>query len=713
MSTPPLPPATESAVFAAAPASDEVKLLHYGQILWSRRWLVLAVMVAALAIAAAISLLTTPLFRAAAVIQIERDAMKVVNVEGLTPVESPADRDFYQTQYELLRSRSLAERVVRELQLVRDPTFAKQVAQADAQTRAAAEGAPPSPQQLAAERERTVVDAVQEQLSIEPIRNSRLVRIAYDSPRPATAARIANAYADAFIDSTLQRRMEASSYAGQYLEGRLAQLKTRLEGSEKDLVEFSTDEQIVAIGGNQPSLPEQSLGEINAALTQAEQNRIRAEAMWRQANTGQAMGLPQVVANPLIQRLREQRAVLQSDYRNKLATYKPDYPEMQRLGAQIAELDRQITAEVGNIRTAIDTDYRAARAQEDMLHGRIQALTGAVLDQQRRSIRYNILKREAETNREIYDALLQRYKQIGVASGVGINNISIVDRAELPRRKASPRLALNLAAGLVLGSVGGVLLAFLLNGLERGIRSPGQLGQEAVLGVVPRLPAHTSPAQAIADPRSPFAEAYRSVRTALQFSTSHGIPHSLFVTSTRIGEGKSTTAAELARNIAQLGKQVVLVDADMRMPSQRAPGEIGLSNLLAGAAEPAQIIQHPDERNYALVAAGPLPPSPPELLAGERLPQLLAYLAAHFDVVIIDGPPVMNLADAMILAHHAEATVVVVGADGHTGAEALRQTLARLRSVQARVIGLVMTQYRPKNGQTTQNYAYRYQTTAG
>jgi capsular exopolysaccharide synthesis family protein len=712
-----VPPAAADTVFVAEPDTGEVKLLHYWQVLWSRRWQVVAVAVAALVAALAVSLLTTPRYRAASVIQIERDAMKVVDVEGLTPVESPADRDFYQTQYELLRSRSLAERVVRDLQLVRDPTFARVVAKVDAQAAKERPGAAVPPRLLEAERARAVVAAVQQALSIEPIRNSRLVRIAYDSPSPQVAARVANAYADAFIDSTLQRRVDASAYAGQYLEERLAQLKARLENSEKDLVRFSTDEQIVAIGEGKPSLPEQSLGDINTALTLAEQNRIRAESMWRQASTGSSMGLPQVVANPLIQRLREQRAVAEADYRNKLTTYKPDYPEMLRLNAQIAELDQQIKAEVGNIRTSIDTDYRAATAQEDMLRGRVNALTGAVLDQQRRSIQYNILKREAETNREIYDALLQRYKQIGVASGVGINNISIVDRADVPDRKASPRLALNLAAGLVLGGVAGVLLAFLLNGLERGIRSPEQLGglsQDAVLGVVPRLPANQTPAQAIADTRSPFTEAYRSVRTALQFSTSHGVPHSLFITSTRIGEGKSTTAAELARNIAQLGKQVVLVDADMRVPSQRAPGEIGLSNLLAGAAEIDQIVQHPADRNYALIASGPLPPSPPELLAGDRLPQLLAYLNAHFDVVIIDGPPVMNLADAVILAHHAEATLVVVGADGQTGSDALRQTLARLRSVHARVIGLVMTQYKPKAGSPSPNFSYhRYEAKAG
>lgn len=689
---------------AAERDDDEINLLEYWQILRERQWLIAAVAGGVLLLTLAVTLLTTPIFRAGTTLQIERDTMKVVDVEGLTPMESAADRDFYQTQYELLKSRTLAQRVIQDLRLTEHPQFAERMA---AMTERAGDTPPTQP-----DRERALVGSLLEALSIEPVRNSRLVKINFDSPDPQLAARVANAWADGFIASNLERRFQATSFASKYLEERLAQLKTRLEDSEKALVAFSAQEQIVSIGEDAPSLSAQNLGELNRALSAAQQERIKTESVWKQASTGNGLGLPQVVGNLLIQRLREQRAALSAEYQQKLATYKPDYPDMQRLGNQIAEADQQIATEIGNIRAAIQADYEAARGQEDLLQARIEALKGDVLDLQDRSIQYNILRREAETNRQLYDGLLQRYKEIGVAGGVGANNISVVDRAEVPGGKYSPRLSLNLAIGLLLGGFAGVLLAFLLHFLDRAVHTPKQLEalvHRPVLGVIPLLPAGQTPALAITDTRSAFAEAYRSVRTALQFATSHGLPRTLFITSAGPGEGKSTSAAELARNIAQLGKRVLLVDADLRNPSQHrtlgVSNAVGLSSLLAGAAELEQAIQAPASAGFALMPSGPLPPSPPELLAGERLPALLQALGERYDTIILDGPPVLGLADAPLLAHHAEATLLVAAA-GDTHGEALVQSANRLRAAHAHLLGTLLTRHDPRH--KGEGYGYTY-----
>ncbi|WP_159015922.1 GumC family protein [Cognatiluteimonas profundi] len=673
---------------------DEIDLLEYWRILRDRKWLVAAIAGGVFALALVLTLLTTPIFRASSTLQIDRETIKVVDVGGLTPAESPYDEDFYQTQYELLQSRSLALRVIQDLKLADNPQFKD-------------DKPAPTGSAIAAPRvqgrDRALVSTVLGGLTIEPIRNSRLVKINFDSPDPVLAARIANAWGQAFIASNLERRLDATSYARKYLEDRLAQLKGRLEDSEKQLVQFATQEQIVSVGDDKQSLSAQNLTDLNASLAQAQDARIKAESEWAQASAGSGLGMPQVVANPLIQKLRENRTVIAAEYQEKLKTFQPDYPDMQRLQGQMDEIDHQVNNEISNIRASVKAQYDAAQSQETLLTERIGGLKGDVLDLQGRSIQYNILKREANTNRELYDSLLQRYKEIGVAGNVGTNNISVVDMAEVPEFRHSPRLSLNLAVGLLLGMFAGVLAAFLLHYLDRSIRAPQMLeslAQRPVLGVVPRLAAGITPALAAADPRSPFSEAYRSVRTALQFATNHGLPRTVLITSASPGEGKTTSSIELARNIAQVGRSVLLIDADLRNPSVHRllslGNAVGLSSILAGSNDVQGAIQSSGEANLSVMTSGPMPPSPPELLAGDALPQLLESLRARFDVIVMDGPPVLGLADAPLLAHCAEATVLCALADS-TRRDALQGALRRLVAAQAHVLGTLLVRYDHKH----------------
>lgn len=306
-------------------ADDQIDLLAYWAIL-RRRWRILVGTACAVVFLTLVfTLLATPQYRAGTTLQIERDTIKVVAFEGLEPTESPLDRDFYQTQYELLKSESLARRVIEDLKLVANPAYKKYVERADEQADAH-EGQKVPDNVRRQMREEAVVDPVLKALSIEPVRNSRLVRVNFESPDPVMSAKIANAYATAFIASNLERRFQASSYAKKYLEERLAQLKDRLEDSERQLVAFSAQEQIVSVGDDKPSLDAQSLSDLNTALSAAQSARMKSEALWRQANAGDGMGLPQVVGNQLIQKLREQKAVLEATYQNSLGTYKPDYP---------------------------------------------------------------------------------------------------------------------------------------------------------------------------------------------------------------------------------------------------------------------------------------------------------------------------------------------------------------------------------------------------
>jgi len=695
--------------------SDEINLLDYWRIIVKRRWTVLATLGIVVVTALVGTLLMTPIYRATTTVQIERDTIKVVEVEGLTPTESPADRDFYQTQYELLKSRSLAQRVISQLDLANDPVYQEMRRPSPWQ---ALLGGGDDEEDLSAEQADAREDAKLSgmttgflaNLSIEPVRNSRLVRVHFDSPDAAFSQRVVNAVAEAYIAANLERRFDASSYAKTYLEDRLEQLKLKLEDSERQLVGFAQKERIVdATDGS--SLSTQSLGELNTAVAKAQDERIRAEARWRQAEAASGLGLAKVLDSSIIQTLQEARAKLQAEYQDKLSIYKPAFPQMQQLKAQIEELDKQIGLEVSTIKAAIRADYQAALAQERLLREQVDALKTEVLDLQSRSIQYNILKREVDTNRQQYDALLQRYKEIGIAGGVGTNNISIVDRAEVPTNKHKPRLALNLAVALLLGAFGGVLLAFVFEHLDDTLKSPEDLEKQlglSVLGVIPLLKAPLTPAKALDDPRSAFAEAYRSVRTALQFATDSGVPRCLLVTSSTPAEGKSTTALTLAKAFAQLGKRVLIIDGDLRNPSlHRAlgkPNELGLSNYLAGASKATEVILATDIPGLMYMPTGPLPPNPAELLMGPKMVSLVSIASEKFDQVIIDGPPVMGLADAPILGNLAHGTLLVVES-GETRIGVARNALKRLYAARAHVIGALLTKFSSKHAG---GYGYGY-----
>ena len=700
---------------------DEIDLLAYWRILVKRRWLVLGILTGVVALALLKTLMATPIYRATSVLQLEKAGTQVVQVEGIQPDSDRYgwDPDFLQTQYELLQSRSLAERVADELNLdqaaldrLNDPGWLGRMLallRPKSKTESADTALADAAKQL-----RAAAGVVSGGLSVEPVRNSRLVRINYDSPSPEFSARVANAIADGFIASGLERRFGASSYAKTYLEDQLKLVKAKLEQSERKLVAFAQQEGLVSTGENGQSLATQNLTQLNAALANAQDQRIRAQARWRQASSG---AMPaDMIGNSSIRPLQQQRAQLQGQYQLKLQTFKPDYPEMQQLKGQIDELARQIAAENGSVRASVRAEYEATAAQERMLMSQIATLRTEALDVDGRSIQYNILKREVDTNRELYDGLLQRFKEVGVAGDVRSNNISIIDRAEVPGWRFKPNLMLNLAIGLLLGGMLGVLVAFLLEFLDDTLKTPDDIEQKlrlAVLGVIPRLGPKENLGSIAKDSRSSFSEAYRSVRTALQFSTDHGVPKTLLITSTGPSEGKSTTALALARNLAELGKRVLLIEADMRNPSlHRTLGlqgsGTGLSNLLAGGATLSQSTLSVDNELFKVILAGPLPPNPAELLSGSKLVSALTIAREHYDQVIIDGPPVLGLADAPILSNVVEGTLLVVNSS-KTRISAAQAALKRLLSARARVVGALLSKYDPKTAGYGYGYGYQYE----
>lgn len=701
-------------------ASEDVSqfnLLEYWRIIVKHRVWAISIFVACLAIAMVANLMMTPIYTASTTIQIDREPAKVVDVEGMTPEEGGSADEFLQTQYGLLKSQSLAERVVDNLGLAKDGTFIK------------AMGATPkagtTPEDVKIRRKQAV-GLVAANRGVRPVRGSRLVAVSFDSPSPGLSATVANALATAFIETNLERRYDSASYARDFLESRLKQVKARLEDSERQLVAYAAKEQIVNVavpteGGGAEQTASQSLTAsdlvaMNSALAAARAQRIQAEQRWRQASAGDGSSIPEVLQSPTIQAMRQQKATLQAQYQDKLNVYKPDFPAMVQLKAQIDELDRQIKAEIGAVRQSIRGQYQIAAREEASLAGNVNSLKSGVMDLRNRSIQYTILQREVDTNRTLYDGLLQRYKEIGVAGGVGNNNVSVVDAATPPGSPTRPKPLLNLAVAALLGMVLGVLAALLVELLDESIQTPEDIETKlglTLLGAIPVPQKGMSLEQALADPRSAVSEAYYSVRTALQFSTPTGVPEVLLVTSSRAAEGKSTTSRIIAQNFARLGMRVLLIDADLRNPSlHRMLGRDnsrGLTNLLTSGERVGDVVQPTGEPNLSFIPCGPLPPNPAELLGSEQLRVVLTEASTLFDLVLLDGPPILGLADAPILTNAASGVLLVVAAH-ETKRGPARAALRRLKqgAASGKILGAVLTKLDLKRTAYSYGYSYDY-----
>ncbi|MFN3388538.1 MAG: GumC family protein [Allosphingosinicella sp.] len=666
-------------------------------------WLIAAIAIACLLAAIAISLMITPEYKASSTIEVNPEGVQVVEM-GELESGRVGDREFLNTQVGLLRSESLAQRVARSANLANNENVVSQELPRD-------------------QRERIAAGMLMGSVQVEPQRESRLITIGVESTDPQLAAQVANAYAENFIHATLERRYEATSFARDFLQRRIAAVKQRLEESERALVDYAQQQGIITLNvdggsgstpGAEQTIDAASLVSMNEALSQARAERIAAEQRYRQSSGAAATA--SVISNSTVQVLQQQRAQLEAEYQQKLGIYKPDFPEMVQLRNRIDTLANEIAAQsrqvAGSASSTLRADYEAAVARENALQARVNGLKAGLLDLRERSIQYTILQREVDTNRSLYDALLQRFKEVGVAGGVGQNVVSIVDRAQVPGAPFKPNLPLNIAIGLFIGLLLGFGTAFAIEWIDDTIKVPDDLTAKlgiSPLGVIPAVGKNVTVREQLEDPRSQVSEAYHSVRTALQFSTDHGVPRSLLVTSTRASEGKSSTALALSQTLASLGASVLLVDADLRKPTFRGPtaSSQGLSSLLAGSSTAAECIHPTQVDRLFLLPSGPIPPNPAELLSSGRLREILEDVLTRFDHVVIDGPPVLGLADAPLLASGTEGTLMVIEAGSIRRAAALN-AVNRLRAADARLMGGILTKFKATKVGYGYGYGYGY-----
>lgn len=706
----------------AGGATDDVVTFDIARA-WSaiyrNRWLIVVIMATAVAAGLAFTALSRPIYRATASIQIDMQAARVLESDDEAARGSTANEDrFLQTQLDVLRSRTLAERVVDAERLSADNRFLL------------AMGVRPSalPDGATARRKATI-SLVRDGLIADIPRDTRVASLSFDSPDPALSARIANSYARNYIVQNLQRRYDASAYAREFLQGQIARAKQQLERSDRESLAYARATRLIDTGNQNGgdaqgqnnaglrSLVVSSLVQINNALTAAQAERIEAAARWRGAATTPLLSLPEVLSNSAIQALVQQRAELQSQMAEQGERRRADYPEMRQAAARITSLSTQIDRLANNVRESIRQRYVSVQQQEASLRADRARLESATLGEQERSVRYNILRRDVDTNRSAYDALLQRYREVSASAGITNNNVSMVDEATTPGAPIKPRPALNLLLAVLAGLVVTSIVLVLRETFDDAVRSPQDVEEklgESFLGAVPVLPEGVTPKEAFQNIRSDFSEAYLSIRSLLQFATATGLPRTMLVTSTLPGEGKTTTSSTLARFLARTDKRVLLIDADMRKPSLHrqfeVPLEPGFSNLLLDdhdAATLAKAIRSTDVENLSLVTSGTLPPNPGELLSKVNITASLERIGKHFDVIVLDGPPVMGFADAPLLAAITDCTIFVSEASlAHRGQA--KTALRRLRTSGAHLFGVVLTKFDPQRLGYGYGYGYSY-----
>jgi len=694
-------------------------LRQYLRIAIRRRYVLLGTMAACVLLGLVVTLLMTSKFTASATIEISREADKVTNLQGVQQETSAADLEFYQTQYGLLESRALSERVATELRLFDDPKFFDMfgVGGEDPAFQQVNGRYPASGRSI---RQRVAGDILRKNLSVVPTRMSRLVEIRFTSPDAGFSAKVANAWAENFIQTNLERKIQATSYGRNLLQGQLAELKDKLDQSQRQLVGYASSEKIInlptATGADGSATSERSmvvdnLAALNAAHAQATADRIQAEA--RHAAAGRDGASTAALNNPAINSLRQRRAELAADYQRLMTQFEPEYPAAKAAKSQLDQLDRSIAREESRVAGSLLADYSEARGREQALLAKVEQLKEEFLDVRRRSIQYNIYQQEVDTNRALYDGLLQRFKEIGVAGGVGVNNISIVDHAIIPKTPSSPKLLINLAVSLLIGLGFGAALVFVLEQMDEAISDPGEVERRLglpLLGSVPKVEDET-PRDALLDRKSELVDAYLAVQTNLSFTTDHGVPRSFSITSTRPGEGKSTTALSLATTLARAGKRVILVDGDMRSPSVHHLGGVthdrGLSNYLSGTDDINSLVFPMADLGIMAMSSGPLPPNAAELLTSDRLARLIGRLLETYDHVIIDSPPVMGLADAPLIASTVEGVVYAVESHG-IRTTMVKTALARLANANARIFGSVLTKFESNKAHYGYGYEYGY-----
>src|ERR1700733_3157101 len=721
-------PADSAKSYAPLPA-EGLLLREYGRILKKRMWVVVSTWLIIATLATVYTLHLTPVYDATGRIEVNRENSLNLGFKDSDQGAMAADYEDYnvtlETQVRILQSDAIAFQVIKNLKLNNNPAFAG--ATARPRTEPALNSL-----QVDAPFESSLLDRFRSGLKLSVVPRTRIVEIHYSHPDPRLAAQIVNALTNTYIEQNFKTKFESTMQTSDWLSGQLSDLAMKVETSQEKLVRFQKDHDILGIDEKQ-NIVTSKLDELNRELTVAEGDRMQKESAYQLASTGDPEIFAKLGPNGISDQLRMQESDLRIKYAEATTQFGPSYPKVIQPGNQLKQVEASIQAEDKRIVSRVQNEYLSALQREKLLGTALEVQKQEANHLNESAIEYNLLKRDAESNRQLYEGLLQKLKEAGVSAGLRSSNIRIVDVARVPTSPSAPNIPRNVVLGLALGLLGGVGLAFVLDSFDNTVRTPEEaqiISGLPSLGVIPlsakliaknreshpRLSLSSRLSESagslalvsFARPRSELAESYRALRTSILLASLGAPPKVILVTSALPQEGKTTTSINSAIVLAQRGGRVLLVDADLRRPGiHKALGlrnTLGLSTLMTGGDNSEDAIVSTDIPNLFVLPAGPPPPQPAELLGSTLMRDYLARMRGEFDHIVIDTPPALSVTDAVLLSVEADSVILVIRS-GQTTKAALRRVRDLLSHVNARITGVVVNAFDLRSGSS---YYYRY-----
>lgn len=700
----------------------EAHLLDYVIILRKHQWLILTFLLTVMTLVTIATFKMKPVYEAAARVEVDKEAQNEVPFQQVTSDEEYADMDTYlETQTKILQSETLALQTIKSMDLAQYPEFGGNPA-------AGTFGQGRSLKRPA------ILGAFLESLSVVRVPSSRLIEVRFAAQNPQLAAQVVNTHLQNYIEQNFRSKYDATTQASSWLSSELEELRMKVEKSEDARLAYERENQIWQIDEKQ-NITTQKLGDLSRATTEAQTEVAQKEALYRMAISGNVDALPAALSNGVVQDLLRRKSQLDEDYAEAINQYGPNFPKVLRL----AEKQKEVDADLANARKTMvesaEEDYNTAQSHLALLQEALDKQKADANDLAEKLVQYNILQHDADSNKQLYDGLLQKLKEAGITAGLRSSNIRVVDPALVPTTPSRPQKAKNILLALIVGLVGGIGLAIFREYLDNTVKAPSDIEHLTglpSLAVVPFLPglnghhgrlsriAREATGQGVSGPRvellayvqpkSQISEAFRALRTSLLLSQAEHPPQVILVTSALPREGKTTAAVNLAVTLAQLGDRTLVMDADLRKPGIRralnltSAKDAGLSSYLAGVSSLDEVTtSHPAISNLAVLTTGPVPPSPADLLSSHRMRETVADLRRRFKFIVIDSPPILAATDAVILSSLTDGVLLVVRS-GATPKEAFTRGRDLLGAVKSRLLGVVLNAV----DSSTPDYYYSY-----
>ena len=698
-------------IFLHDPADHENKLdiVEYWRSITKRKYAIFALGVAIAILAAVVVFVMTPIYRATAIVLIESNKSKVVTIEDVYSGFSQ-NREYFQTQVEIIKSREVAMRTIVKTRLWEREEFDPRLKENSRIAEWLANiGFSDSLVDKKEWTDESLAEAVYgrftKQLTIEPIRLSQLAKISFESSDPALSAQVANTVAEVYIENDLEARYKMTRQASGWLQERLTSLKTKLDASERTLQSYREKQGIIDAKGSAQSGASKQIDEVLGRLVETRMKRAEAENAYNQIKSApkgsDLSSLPGVIRNPIIADAKKQEAEAERRLAEVSQRYAGEHPKYKQAESEVKAARESLRRQVETLVATITREYEAAKGTERALEGVLNQARGAVQNLNRKEFELNVLEREVEANRQMYDMFMKRAKETNVAGDLQTAVARVVDPAVASKRPVKPQKLMIISIAFAIGLFIGILSSLLLDRLDNTLKTTEDVEvklKQPLLTALPLLDKaeeqRTSTARLFLEkPKSIYSEAIRTARTGVLLSAIDLPKRVLLVTSSVPGEGKTTFSVNLALAHATT-KKTLLIDADMRRPAIAKglgieAGAKGLSTMVSGTAPLQECVHEVEGTPLYVMPSGVIPPNPLELLLSQKFHDTLTKLSEHFDIIVIDSPPVELVSDALVISSHVTGTIYVANALS-TPYQLVRKGIQRIRRAEGQILGVVL-----------------------